>query len=142
WFNKQKIVHHDLHSGKILQDTIDSYIADLGSSIPTDKTSSSENNVYGVLSYVAPEVLRGQSYSMASDIYSFGVLMSMVSIGKQPFNLAHDAALAVRICEGVRPGFSNNTPKIYIELAYKCMDADPYKRPTAKEVHETIKYWH
>ena len=22
------------------------------------------------------------------------------------------------------------------------MDADPYKRPTAEEVYETIKYWH
>src|SRR5437588_2212408 len=57
--HKKKIVHHDLHSGNILQDMIDSYITDLGLSVPADKTSSSEKNVFGVLPYVAPEVLRG-----------------------------------------------------------------------------------
>jgi len=72
---------------------------------------------------------------MASDVYSFGVLMSVVSTGQQPFNnLAHDEYLAMNICRGARPGFSNNTPKFYIELAYRCMDANPDKRPTAKEI--------
>ena len=80
---------------------------------------------------------------MASDVYSFGVLMSVVSTGQQPFNnLAHDIDLAMKICRGARPGFSNNTPKFYIELAFRCMDANPDKRPTAKEILEIIKIWH
>ena len=65
--------------------------------------------------------------------------MSVVSTGQQPFNnLAHDVGLAMKICEGVRPGFSNNTPKFYIELAFRCMDANPDKRPTAEEIYEII----
>jgi len=79
---------------------------------------------------------------MASDVYSFGVLMSVVSTGQQPFNnLAHDEYLAMNICKGARPGFSNNTPKFYIELAFKCMDANPDKRPTAKEIYKIINFW-
>ena len=63
--------------------------------------------------------------------------MSVVSTGQQPFNnLAHDEHLAMKICEGARPGFSNNTPKFYIELAFRCMDANPDKRPTAKEIYD------
>src|SRR5436305_6353119 len=115
-------------------------IADLGLSVPTDQESSS---IIGVLPYIAPEVLNGKPYTIASDIYSFGVLMSVISTGQQPFyNIAHDRNLAFKICEGVRPGFSINTPKIYIELAYKCMDANPDKRPTTEEIHKIIKSWY
>jgi serine/threonine protein kinase len=35
----------------------------------------SENEVYGVLPYIAPEVLRGGHYTQSSDIYSFGIIM-------------------------------------------------------------------
>ena len=72
----KEIIHHDLHSGNILQEkgNMYSYIADLGLSCPASQTSiSSKNDIFGVLPYVAPEVLRDKPYTMASDIYSFGV---------------------------------------------------------------------
>ena len=134
--HEQNIIHHDLHNGNILQNHYyDSYIADLGLSIPADQSLTlNENSIFGVLPYVAPEMLNDKQYTMASDIYSFGVLMSLISTGKQPFyNIAHDTNLAFKICEGVRPYFSINTPEFYIELAYKCMDANPDDRPTAPQ---------
>ena len=68
--------------------------------------------------------------------------MSIISTGQQPFNdKAHGHSLMLKVCEGLRPAFSNNTPKIYIELAYKCMDADPDNRPTAEEILKTIFFW-
>ena len=114
--HEKEIIHHDFHSGNILQLKILPYIADLGLSCSTSQTSSSnKNDICGVLPYIAPEVLKKKPYTMASDVYSFGVLMSVVSTGQQPFsNLAYDEYLAMKICEGVRPRFSNNTPKFYI----------------------------
>ena len=145
--HQEQLVHHDFHSGNILySDRIPQkvMIADLGLSGPADQSStSSKNNIYGVLPYVAPEVLNGSPYTIASDIYSFGVLMSVISTGQQPFyNIAHDTNLAFKICEGARPYFSMNTPKFYIELAYKCMDANPDDRPTTDEIYKTIKSWY
>src|SRR5437764_4497325 len=141
--HQEQFVHHDLHSGNILHsDRIREkvMIADLGLSVPTDQEPSS---IIGVLPYISPEVLNGKPYTIASDIYSFGVLMSVISTGQQPFyNIAHDRDLAFKICEGVRPSFSINTPKFYIELAYKFMDANPDNRPTAKEIYEIIKPWY
>src|SRR5688500_6503377 len=68
--------------------------------------------------------------------------MSVVSTGQQPFNnLAHDEYLAMQICKGARQGFLNNTPKFYIELAFRCMDANPDKRPTAEEIKKVIGDW-
>ncbi|CAB5329196.1 unnamed protein product [Rhizophagus irregularis] len=37
------------------------------------ESESAKNKIYGVLPYIAPEILRGQNYTKASDIYSFGL---------------------------------------------------------------------
>src|SRR5205085_2953748 len=112
---------------------------DLGLSVPIDQEPSS---IIGVLPYIAPEVLNGKPYTQKSDIYSLGILMTVISTGQQPFrNLPHDRNLAFKICGGERPAFSINTPDFYIKLAYKCMDAEPDNRPTAEEVLKTIVFW-
>jgi serine/threonine protein kinase len=140
--HQEKLVHHDFHSGNILHShrlPQKMMIADLGLSAPADQEPSS---IVGVLPYIAPEVLNGKPYTQKSDIYSFGILMSVISTGQQPFNdKAHGHGLMLKICEGLRPAFSINTPKFYIELAYKCMDADPDNRPTAEEILKIIAFW-
>ena len=140
--HQEKLVHRDFHSGNILHSNMipqKMMIADLGLSAPADQEPSS---IVGVVPYIAPEVLNGKPYTQKSDIYSFGILMTVISTGQQPFNdKAHGHGLMLKICEGLRPAFSNNTPKIYIELAYKCMDADPDNRPTAEEILKVIAFW-
>src|SRR6266540_3941996 len=140
--HQEKLVHRDFHSGNILHSNWlpqKMMIADLGLSAPADQEPSS---IVGVLPYIAPEVLSGKPYTQKSDIYSFGILMSVISTGQRPFNdIAHGLDLAFKICGGERPAFSINTPDFYIKLAYKCMDADPDNRPTAEEVLKTIAFW-
>ncbi|RIB10569.1 kinase-like domain-containing protein, partial [Gigaspora rosea] len=70
-----KYIHADFHSGNILQDQ-QSYIADLGLSKKTDENIL-EGDIYGVMPYVAPEVLSGeQQFTKAADIYGFGVIIN------------------------------------------------------------------
>ena len=140
--HQKGLMHCDLHSGNILhlenlrQKVM---IADLGLSKTADQEPSS---IFGVVPYIAPEVLNGRPYTQKSDIYSIGILMSEISTSQQPFNdKDHGYGLALKICEGLRPGFSNNTPDFYIKLAYKCMDADPDNRPTAEEILKIIAFW-
>ncbi|RIA86791.1 kinase-like domain-containing protein, partial [Glomus cerebriforme] len=49
-------------------------ISDLGLCRPVNQPNVN-NDVYGVLPYIAPEVLRGKPYTKAADIYSFGIIM-------------------------------------------------------------------
>ncbi|GES80860.1 kinase-like domain-containing protein [Rhizophagus clarus] len=136
-----KYCHKNVHSGNILQDDEDSYISNLESAGPSNKQRT-DNKIFGVLPYIAPEVLYGEPYTLSSDIYSFGVIMAEISSEKPPFyERKHDTNLASEICNGVRPEFGNGTPEIYKKLAYRCMNADSNQRPTANELHELLYFW-
>ncbi|RIB22040.1 kinase-like domain-containing protein, partial [Gigaspora rosea] len=136
-----RIVHKDLHSGNILMcnslnendDWNISLISDLGLSQPINKHSLKDEEICGVLPYMAPEVLRENSYTEKSDIFSFGMIMWEIAAGEPPFNnLSHDINLSLVV--GVRPQIANSIPQFYASLIKRCWDMDPSKRPTAKEL--------
>src|ERR1044071_4643418 len=92
-------------------------------------------------SLVAPEVLKGNPYAKAADIYSFGMIMYFVATGCQPFsNCAHDKLLAIKICNGIRPEINKQEiPKCYIDLMKKCWDSDSSNRPSISEIEYIIR---
>ncbi|RIB25339.1 kinase-like domain-containing protein [Gigaspora rosea] len=105
---------------------------------------SDSEGVYGVLPYVAPEVLNKQPYTTASDIYSFGVIMAEISTGKPPYyDIDYDVNLASRICKGLRPEFAKGIPECYIQLANQCMNVNPSCRPTASNMYDKLSsFWY
>ncbi|CAG8744777.1 34052_t:CDS:1, partial [Racocetra persica] len=113
---------------------IEPKISDLGLSRQINE-SSINRGIYGVEPYIAPEVLSGKQHTRASDIYSLGVIMTEISTGKPPFNNFLSAI------NGVRPEFALGTPDCYVQLANQCMDGNPLKRPTAKEVYKKVQEW-
>ncbi|GBB97563.1 hypothetical protein RclHR1_03000006 [Rhizophagus clarus] len=137
------IIHRDLHSGNILLGrrhwVWQAKICDLGTSksateSPTELTDNDEE-IYGIISYVAPEVLQGKKYTKASDIYSFGMIMWEIMVGRRPFwNRNHDIELIIEICDGLRPPIITNAPEGYIDLMKECWHSDPEKRPTADKI--------
>ena len=97
------LIHQDFHGGNMLCDNTYPYITDLGLCKPANVKSSQggDKKIYGVLPYVAPEVLRGKEYTQASDIYGFGIIAYEVCTGLPPYHdIAHDEFLAAKICEG------------------------------------------
>ncbi|POG65999.1 kinase-like domain-containing protein [Rhizophagus irregularis DAOM 181602=DAOM 197198] len=99
-----------------------------------------ETKIYGVMPYVAPEVLRRKPYTQTSDIYSFGMIMYFVATGRQPFdNRAHDCSLALDICKGIRPEINEpEAPRCYIDLMKKCWDLNLNNRPNILEINELV----
>jgi len=71
--------------------------------------------------YVAPEVLRSQPYTQASDIYSFGIIAYEVLSNLPPYyDVEHDIQLALAICRGQRPQFQIKIPQLLEALIKKC----------------------
>src|SRR3954467_8529232 len=122
--HSQGLIHHDFHCGTILELNNDYIqITDLGLCQPANvKPSQNEHkNIYGVLPYVAPEVLRGKEYTQESDIYGFGIIIYEVCTGLPPYHdIAHNKFLAISICQGLRPKSNYKIPQLILDIIKQC----------------------
>ncbi|RIA95071.1 kinase-like domain-containing protein, partial [Glomus cerebriforme] len=124
-------IHRDFHSGNILMVC---HIGDLGLSQPASETSFN-NEIYGVIPYVAPEIFNGAKFSKASDVYSLGMIMWECTTGCKPFaGVEHDHTLIYKILNGNRPEITKDTPECFANLMKRCWEFDPTKRPSITEV--------
>ncbi|PKC56931.1 hypothetical protein RhiirA1_541865 [Rhizophagus irregularis] len=145
--HKENFIHRDLHSGNILSVKSRNYsinykwyIGDLGLSQPANIISNDE--IYGVIPYIAPEVFNGKAFSKESDIYSMGMIMWELTTGRKPFSdIEHNTELILKIVDGKRPEITKDTPDCFAKLIKKCWDPDPLKRPHIKEIRKTIALW-
>ncbi|GBB88197.1 hypothetical protein RclHR1_14730002 [Rhizophagus clarus] len=144
--HEHNLVHGHLHGGNILVEDkmnspIDTKIMDTGLHGPFDKQISSRQ-IYGVIPFIAPEVFNGNTLTKESDIYSFGMIMWMLSAGVRPYNnKSHDTQLIQEIRSGLRPNIVNGTPPVFARLMLQCLDADPSNRPTASQLDECLGNW-
>ncbi|RHZ58607.1 hypothetical protein Glove_372g49 [Diversispora epigaea] len=152
--HENNLIHCDLHSRNTLMKSyeqgsfdvkLDSGLCKLDNYLILN-SDNKKNNVYGSIPYIPPEVLRGNEFTKAGDIYSFGGIMYEMATGNQPFaDQAHDTYLIIDVCNGVRPKVPgilfNLIPKCYLDLMYQCWDDDPFKRPTAHELTGIIYIW-
>src|SRR5947209_4065990 len=138
--NEKNYIHHDLHSGNIFSYyTHYNVIGDLGLCQQVVDKKNNLNKIFGVIPYLAPEVLSKKPYTKESDIYSFGMIMWEFTTGKKPFHdRPHDHYLMLDILKGERPQITDDTPKFYTELMKKCWDHNPENRPTALEIYDCL----
>lgn len=128
------------------------------SSSPIDENSNiisnSRKGIYGVLPYIAPEVLQGKEYTKSSDIYSLGIIMWELSNGatlkrqqryKRPFHdQPYDKNLAKEIViNEIRPNtaVSPDIPECWLDLMKKCWASKPEDRPNIEDIMTTTNAW-
>ncbi|RHZ58634.1 hypothetical protein Glove_372g79 [Diversispora epigaea] len=132
--HNNNLVHCDLHSRNISLKNrkIFSYYAKIDTGLCKLDSDDKNNKVYGSIPYIPPEVLRGNEFTKAGDIYSFGGIMYEMATRNQPFaDQAHDTYLMIDICNGVRPKVPdimlNWIPKCYLDKMHQCWNDDPSK---------------
>jgi len=119
--HQKKLIHRDFHSGNILKgiEKTSCLITDLGLCQPVNVKNKGE--IYGVIPYVAPEVLMNNPYTEKADIYSFGIVAYELLSGLPPYyDREHDVYLTLKICDGMRPKFKIQIPQLLEDLIKRC----------------------
>ncbi|RHZ74203.1 hypothetical protein Glove_227g125 [Diversispora epigaea] len=137
------IIHQDFHPGNILSYDFKRSIniSDFGLSklIGANPNNPEKKNIFGVLPYIAPEVLSGEEYTKAADVYSFGIIIYEMVTGFPPYpDIPHDKDLAIKICNGLRPKIPFHTPKFITRMIMRCWDARVTNRPTFEGLRDEL----
>ncbi|EXX58039.1 Cdc15p [Rhizophagus irregularis DAOM 197198w] len=128
--HKANYIHRDFHSGNILFD-LSNYkrhqwqIGDLGLTQPANGTSN--NEIYGVIPYIAPEIFKKSSFSKKSDVYCMGMIMWELTTGCNIFLMLNTISIWF-----IKSLMENDL----------CWDPDPEKRPSITKVRITLGKWY
>ena len=84
--HSRKILHCDLKSQNILlTESWQVKVCDFGLARFQDRFVKDNKGKIGTPHWMAPEILRGESYTEAADVYSFGVILWEVLTGQIPY---------------------------------------------------------
>jgi tetratricopeptide (TPR) repeat protein len=84
YLHRRGIVHRDLKPGNVLVTDGVVKMLDFGLSIAVEQAEAAP---VGSLAFMAPEVLKGQSASVASDLYAVGLIAYELLVGRHPFDV-------------------------------------------------------
>lgn len=96
--------------------------------------------IAGTLSYMAPEVLRGQRADARSDIWAMGIVLYEMLTSERPFAGRTPFELSSAILSGLPRPLPSRVPAALLAVVRRCLEKDPAARyPTAVELHAALE---
>jgi len=77
------IIHRDLKPANVV--VVDEHVKLLDFGLAIDSNYARTEGISGTLSYIAPEIIRGEAPTTASDLYAVGVMAYEIFTGHHPF---------------------------------------------------------
>lgn len=152
-YTTHKIMHRDIKPSNILVNSRGHIkICDFG--VSSELEGSIAETFVGTGTYMAPERIQGSPYTVKSDVWSVGLTLHELAIGKFPFgsdSTDEDAGgpqgildLLQQIVLEPAPKLpkSDAFPSILEDMIAKCLMKDPAQRPTPQQLYVRFLFPH
>lgn len=148
-YEAHRIMHRDIKPSNVLVNSRGNIkLCDFG--VATETVNSVANTFVGTSTYMAPERIQGGAYSVKSDVWSVGLTVMELAVGRFPFD-SNEAAAGDRASAGPmgildllqtivhepapKLPKSEAFPPILDDFVAKTLLKDPEERPTPRELY-------
>ena len=137
YLHSHRVIHRDLKLGNLfLTDKMELKVGDFGLATKLDFEGERKRTVCGTPNYIAPEILDGKTgHSYEVDIWSLGVIIYTLIIGKPPFE-TQDVKTTYKRIKMNAYSFPENAiiSAAAKDLIKAILVTDPSKRPTLDQI--------
>lgn len=151
-YRAHKIMHRDIKPSNVLVNSRGQVkLCDFGVSSELD--NSVADTFVGTGTYMAPERIQGSPYTVKSDVWSVGLTLMELAIGRFPFSSSSgddeddeeaggpqgilDLLQQIVLEPAPKLPKSDAFPQILEDVIAKCLMKAPEERPTPQELYET-----
>lgn len=134
------LLHRDIKPENILHNNLGEVkLTDFGIAKDLDTTLAVAGTFVGTVTYMSPERALGEDYSLASDIWSVGMVLYELASGVYPFkDFTTFPALFENLIDKPEPrlevAYPNHFPPELCEFVARCLTRDLKYRPEAKRL--------
>ena len=137
YLHSHRVIHRDLKLGNLfISEKMEIKVGDFGLATKLEFDGERKRTVCGTPNYIAPEILEGKTgHSYEVDVWSLGVIMYTLIIGKPPFETNNVKETYKRIKMG-NYSFPENAviSEPAKDLIQSILTLDPHKRPKLDEI--------
>jgi hypothetical protein len=141
---EHNMVHRDLAARNVLLDSqLVSKVADFGLSraFSSEEGKDYYKSTTGMMAlrWTAPEAMTTMKFSMATDVWAFGiVLLEIATDGDLPIKELTNAEIMARMQSGYKTPKPNGCSDAMYAVVQKCLALDPKARPSFRELATTL----
>jgi serine/threonine protein kinase/tetratricopeptide (TPR) repeat protein len=129
YLHRRGILHHDLKPANVLVAAGQVRLLDFGLAVSANQHRT--NDAFGTLQYLAPEVLIGQPYTAAADLYSLGVIAYELFAGRHPYPIQIVRSFLEQVQKQAPDLACLAGPPALVDLVDQLLAKSPATRPAA-----------
>ncbi|XP_064196963.1 tyrosine-protein kinase Blk isoform X1 [Anguilla rostrata] len=140
YIERKKYIHRDLRAANILvSETLHCKIADFGLARIIESEYTAQEGAKFPIKWTAPEAINYGTFSIKSDVWSFGVLLTeIITHGRTPYPDMTNPEVIRNLDHSYRMPRPENCPEALYDIMMTCWRERPEDRPTFEHLQDIL----